>query len=250
MTDSLNGSPRLKECSTILLYAAVPVVYLVLIGAVHWSVLRFLSTSEWWIGIGCGLGLSWAWRQSKTVAGIGGVLGALLLVATASGVVQVQQDGLRAVGLGISVGMGVGMLAMAMVKWPETHQLLCEEAERRGDTASLKYMRMRPPVRRTLGWSVNRKRCSMDSLQAERTALEAASSIMLGSNEPKNDLVIAGSEFNWTRCFQLSVAVIDWERRRGLNLDTKARAKIVAHLYRQQGGPTFPGADEIAEAAA
>ena len=90
-------------------------------------------------------------------------------------------------------------------------------------------------------------------LEAERTALEAASLLILGEEAGAFDrecgaatsaLVHAGG-FNWARCLMIAEAVISWEQSRGLRLRKKPRASVVKHLYLMSFDSPPPGSEAI-----
>ena len=80
-----------------------------------------------------------------------------------------------------------------------------------------------------------------DAQEAERTALQASSMLMLGSHGAKATALVPGSSFNWPRCFALSVTVLKWEQSRGLQLCTKRRAALVTYLFLNSPDSTPPG---------
>lgn len=91
------------------------------------------------------------------------------------------------------------------------------------------------------------------ALEAERSALAAAGLLILGGDEldrvraSGHDAceLLQGSAFNWALCLEIATRVIAWERRRGLRLQTKARASLVKSLYMRSWVSPPPGGEVI-----
>jgi hypothetical protein len=134
-----NEVPRLIECSTLRLYLAAAVGYVVLISVAHAGHQRFLTVSSWWLGVACGVALDWLWRRSTTVGLAEVTIGAALLLAHSAGEVAVQ------LGLGMYVGLGGAGIAGVLLRWPQAWAYLQAESALAMDSKSVKYLEARRP---------------------------------------------------------------------------------------------------------
>jgi hypothetical protein len=133
--------PRLWNCPTLMLHAAMPGAYACAMVLAQLHSWRLLLTSPWWLGLAVGTAVALTWKRTVGATRIAGALGAVLLVALALGAIRFQADDtVRALGLGIAAGLCIGWLVMLWWSWEETRTFLLDEAKLREDLATVKYL--------------------------------------------------------------------------------------------------------------
>lgn len=106
---------------------------------------ELLFTTGWWPGFGCGLATAWAWTGSSLVRRATLVIGCVLLLAMAIGLLPELQGEPRALFQGMSIGYPLGLVVLGWLEWPRIHSRLLKMCVASGDEGGLEWLKRHEP---------------------------------------------------------------------------------------------------------